>query len=293
MRRTARHEPPDEEGLPRLRRSREEVRKLIDDRLSAANDASTAIAATRSDEEGLEAFEKWRDLTCNMLKAVFDRADVGDDFSGRVSPRHVVMSEYSQVEQIAIPGLKGGVAFLETLRESLDFHELAPGVTGSPTPLGRTDASDHGARVFVVHGRDSASRLQVQQVLGALGLEPIVLMDEPAMGRTIIEKFEQESRAGFAVVVLTGDDEGGPFGSSEPPRRRARQNVILELGYFLGKLGRPRVCALLQDGVEVPSDIHGVEYVPLDSAGAWKYALADELDAAGYQIDRNRLKRGR
>src|SRR5882672_7501017 len=101
MRRNARREPIEEPGLPRLRRSRDDVRGLIEARLSAAKETAAAIEAARSDDEGYETFVKWRELTCRTLKAAFDRDDVADDFSGRVSPGHVVMSQESYVQQIA------------------------------------------------------------------------------------------------------------------------------------------------------------------------------------------------
>jgi predicted nucleotide-binding protein len=91
------------------------------------------------------------------------------------------------------------------------------------------------------------------------------------------------------VILLTGDDRGGMWKASyEEQKPRARQNVILELGFFLGKLGRERVCALYQPGVEIPSDYSGVLFVSLDAGGAWRLALARELKAAGLDIDMNK-----
>src|SRR5262249_32376296 len=98
---------------------------------------------------------------------------------------------------------------------------------------------------------------------------------------------EQCAGVGFAVVLLTRDDEGRIKGESVL-RPRARQNVILELGYFLGRLGRDHVCALMTDGVEEPSDLSGVIYVPFDSGGAWRLSLAREVKAAGIDVDLNR-----
>ncbi len=93
---------------------------------------------------------------------------------------------------------------------------------------------------------------------------------------------------GFAVIVMTGDDRGGPTGASyETYKPRARQNVLLEMGFFLGSLGRSRVCVLHEPGVEVPSDYSGVLYKPLD--GAWRFELAKEIRAAGIHVDLNKL----
>jgi predicted nucleotide-binding protein len=133
-----------------------------------------------------------------------------------------------------------------------------------------------------VHGHDGASKQAVARCLEQLKLEPVILHEHPNARRTVIEKFEAYSDVRFAVVLLTPDDVAGR-------QRRARQNVILELGFFLGKLGRKGVCPLYQQGVELPSDIAGVVYVALDEHGAWRLKLAQELKAAGIEIDLNDL----
>lgn len=108
------------------------------------------------------------------------------------------------------------------------------------------------------------------------------------MALTIIEKFEKHSEVGFAVVLLTPDDEGGLKGTF-PLKPRARQNVVFEHGYFCGRLGRSRVMALKKEQVETPSDFDGVLYTAVDQAGAWMTKLALELKTAGYNVDLNRL----
>jgi len=141
--------------------------------------------------------------------------------------------------------------------------------------------------VFVVHGHDAAAKESVARFIERLKLEPIILHEYADQGRTIIEKFlECSSAVGYAVVLLTPDDTGAVVGSVEL-RPRARQNVILELGYFIGVLGRRHVCALKAPGVEVPSDLDGVLYVELDAAGGWKIRLAKEMKAAGLDVDLN------
>lgn len=147
------------------------------------------------------------------------------------------------------------------------------------------------ARVFIVHGHDEAAKFAVQALLGRLGLEGVILDEQTGRGSTIIEKFEREAdSASFAVVLLTPDDKGGVAEATvDQLRLRARQNVILELGYFAAKLGRGRVCALRRGNVEIPSDFSGVQYLDYDSGGAWRLALAKEMRAAGLPIDLNRL----
>lgn len=141
--------------------------------------------------------------------------------------------------------------------------------------------------VFIVHGRDEAAKEAVARFIEQLGLHSVVLHEMPNGGRTIIEKFEEYSNVGFAVVLLTPDDIGASPEQREQMKPRARQNVILELGYFLGKLGRNRVCLLYKEGVEIPSDYHGVLYVPMDTGNGWRLELAKELKHAGFKIDMN------
>lgn len=138
-------------------------------------------------------------------------------------------------------------------------------------------------RVFVVHGHDEGAREAVARFLEKLGFEAIILHEQANQGRTIIEKIEAYSDVGFAVVLLTPDDYGGKTGGPSQPR--ARQNVILELGYFVGHLGRGHVCALMRGEIEVPTDWSGVVYQPMDSGGGWKGALAKELAVLGHDID--------
>jgi predicted nucleotide-binding protein len=133
------------------------------------------------------------------------------------------------------------------------------------------------------------ARESVRRVLHLLGLEPIILQDQASRGQTLIEKFETHSKGvGFAVALLTPDDLGNAQGGNAPTPR-ARQNVLFELGYFAGRLGRGHVCLLKSGDVEIPSDLYGVVYVEYGSHDGWKFNLAKELKAAGYEIDTNTL----
>jgi predicted nucleotide-binding protein len=138
--------------------------------------------------------------------------------------------------------------------------------------------------VFIVHGHDERAKAEVALLIQRAGLNPIILHEQPNAGRTIIEKFEDYGgEAGFAVAILTPDDIGGPDRDNLQPR--ARQNVIGELFWFAGKLGRARVCALRKGQIEMPSDFAGLVYTDMDERGAWKAELLRELRAAGYTVD--------
>lgn len=149
--------------------------------------------------------------------------------------------------------------------------------------------SPFSRKIFIVHGHDDGARETVARFLERIGLEAVILHEQANQGRTIIEKVVANSDVGFAVVLLTPDDEGCVKGGTPEPR--ARQNVLLELGYFIGRLGRDKVCALKRGTLEIPSDFAGVVWETMDSNGGWKQALARELEAAGHSIDWNKVMR--
>lgn len=172
---------------------------------------------------------------------------------------------------------------LEGLRELLQT-ELQ--LTGGEIP--RVSLQPKGHKIFLVHGHDDRALHETARFLEKLRQEVIILREQPNQGRTLIEKFEDYADVGFAIVLLTPDDKGGPKNSTVPDLKpRARQNVVFELGYFIGRLGRNRVCALYLEGVEIPSDYSGVIYSKLDSSGAWRLEIAKELKAAGLPVDMN------
>jgi hypothetical protein len=195
------------------------------------------------------------------------------------------LSEFSK--QMFVPAAKTLRRHLERATE----QTTEPGPDILPLAMPTTDA--HTVRkpprrkVFIVHGHDDAAREAVARFLEKIDLEPVILHERPNKGRTIITKFQQEAAdVVFAVVLMTPDDQVSKEGAA--PTLRARQNVVFELGFFIGALGPERVAALVKGDVERPSDFEGVVYIPFDASGAWRQALGRELDAAGLAIDWNK-----
>jgi predicted nucleotide-binding protein len=146
-------------------------------------------------------------------------------------------------------------------------------------------------KIFIVHGRNETIRHAVSRFLQGLGKEPVVLVELPSGGRTVIEKFEHYARdTRYAIVLLTPDDVGG-LQSSGDQAARARQNVIFELGYFIAKLGRGKVCLMCTPEVELPSDLHGVVYITIDSRNQWGWALVHEFLHARIALDTGAVAR--
>ena len=187
------------------------------------------------------------------------------------SSRKVIAGIHGLTRQLILPFLRGYKAY------------VMQGGPSRPTLI-----PERSNRVFIVHGHDGEARESVARFLSQVGLEPVILHEQANRGRTIIEKVEANNDVGFAVVLLTPDDEGRRIGD-QPLARRPRQNVLLELGYFIAHLGRANVCALKKGELEIPSDFAGVVWSAMDSAGGWRVELAKELKAAGYGIDWNRV----
>lgn len=147
-------------------------------------------------------------------------------------------------------------------------------------------------RVFISHGHDAEMREDTEAFIKQVGLEPVILEDRPSEGRTVIEKLEHYSDVSFALILFSPDDLAySRRGLPSEAKPRARQNVVLELGYFLAKIGRSNVLVLQQasEGFQKPSVIEGVMYVPYDESGQWKRSVAAELQARGHDIEASQL----
>lgn len=142
-------------------------------------------------------------------------------------------------------------------------------------------------RIFVAHGHNLKARDAVVEFLKAGGLHAVVLQEESGATQTIIEKFEEHSRVQFAIILMTPDDVGGKREKVPKLRPRARQNVIFELGFFHGRLGRDRVVALYKterEKIELPSNYDGIQYIPMDPGGGWRVGLVTELRKARIRV---------
>lgn len=176
------------------------------------------------------------------------------------------------------------------LLSSIKFLEISQSITSDS--VSSNDIKEYSSKVFIVHGHDEIMKTNIEIVIKKLKLEPIILHQQPNEGKTIIEKFTKYSEVGVAIILLSPDDKcKGSEQQGRFHKSRARQNVILEMGFFMGKLGRERVIILYktQKDFEFPSDYLGVLYIPYDSKGSWKLDLIKELKSLGYSADANLL----
>lgn len=177
-----------------------------------------------------------------------------------------------------------GASFLDRLFQTSSDSQSDERESFPLPPPSKSPSKALPRKVFIVHGHDTGARETVARFLEKLSFQAIILQEQANQGQTVIEKIESHGDVGFAIVLLTPDDVGGKEGGTHRPR--PRQNVVAEFGYFIGRLGRARVCALATtDTMELPTDFAGVVWQLLDAGGGWKNALCRELQAAGFKID--------
>ena len=252
-----------------------------------------AFKQARTDEDVLKQaleqarieFTKWDKYNRDLLRKLFDSPEIAEEynevFGFAIPNREPTLNEHLKIFRNDV---QEKINRLESIKERLPLHteSLSP-----PLREKNEQKATKDNKVFIVHGQNEAAKQTTARFLEKLGLEPIILHEQANRGQTIIEKFEDYSVVGYAVVLLTADDVGKLASQKSELSPRARQNVVFEWGYFIGKLGRKRVCALYEEGIEKPSDLDGVVYISLDKTGAWKLLLGKELQAAGFDIDLN------
>lgn len=237
-------------------------------------------------------FEKWkRNCEVAIEKTFVAEKHYVDDFKAiSYSPMMMFagMSD-SAYQRSYVSGLDSADSMLGSMIEEVKEYWDEEVDAQATSRLTKKDLKNK-EKVFVVHGRDEGPKNNVARFLTALGLTPVILDEQSDQGRTIIDKFEEEARdVEYAVVVLTPDDEGRLRNGDADLIARARQNVVFELGFFVGAFGRTNVCAIVKGDLEKPSDYDGVVYIPYVDTEGWKMRLLRELKAAGFDVDANRV----
>lgn len=279
-RRTTERTPPPR---PELVRPLGEAQQLLGEQLSKGAGLLQTEIVSREDLAGTKrAFRNWEDYNKELLRRLFSTEELADEFGASV--RMIYSLGPSSLQEDLAEFRSDGATRLRRLESVIERLPLYTAASELRVP--KRDA--HPRRAFVVHGRDHGPRDAVRNFLHDIDVEAVVLEDQPNKGRTIIEKFEAHVDVGFAIVILTPDDVGAATEETDEARPRARQNVILELGFFIGLLGRARVAPIKVGELEVPSDVDGIVYIDFDRGGAWKLRLAKELKAAGIDVDLNR-----
>jgi predicted nucleotide-binding protein len=273
--------------------TRVEAKQRLEGRIEKATELKKTEASTEDAFKNFEKeFWKWDSFNVELLKRLFTNEDPADEYSYygfgvlNMSDPPLGRRVAEQREKIddKIHRLDSIIERLELIPVSNAAAAPQPVAAG---PVGRTVSN----KVFVVHGRDEVAKTSLEVFLHEIGLEPVVLHRQADQGMTVIEKFEKHSDVDYAFILLTPDevaylasDEAKPD-ADRTKEKRARPNVIFEFGYFVGKLGRQRVCCLYTGDVTLPSDLGGMVYKKYErSIEEVAYPIQKDLKAAGFRL---------
>ena len=231
-------------------------------------------------------FSKWENKAKSFLLSIYNKDDYQYQEFDNISFHYTDFCEINgfgpSINQVDVcrKGLLTAKGQLENILETMEEEN------GSSVSISDSEANiQKYDKVFIVHGHDGELKQSVARIIEKQGIEAIILSEQANKGRTIIEKFEAYSDVSGAICLFTADDFGRAKKDSSD-NIRARQNVVLETGYFMGKLGRDHIVILADNGIEIPSDLSGVVYTNTES---WKIDLLKELRAMGYTVDFNKL----
>jgi CAP12/Pycsar effector protein, TIR domain len=274
------------ESLTRPRAVLEELFRRTMTSGQRTNDSIITVGAEAERDAALEKLVQWDRNARTLLAGAFTGPDPAAAYPNDIDVTYLTGSRTFEGDLERIKR-----AF-DTRQEALQSITDMLGLYNEPSEdirVGREHpASRSSTTVFIVHGHSEGPKQQVARFLETgTNSVPIILHEQAKRGRAIIETLEEyAATAAFAIVLLTADDYGGLAGSHQD-QPRARQNVVFELGFFIGALGRSRVAVLYEEGVELPSDMNGILYTILDAQGAWKLSLGRELRAASFAVDLN------
>lgn len=272
--------------------TREEAKQRIQDRIDKGRELKgRPVNTPEAYEELKNNYDKWDSFNSELLRRIFTTDEAGKeyDFWGVMS---VSMYEESLGEKIAdtYKDIDKKTHRLDSMIERLELIPLA-GQIASIANASSPSAQQRSKKVFVVHGHDEVAKTSLEVFLHEIGLEPVVLHRQADEGMTVIEKFEKHSDVGYAFILLTPDETAYIAAESSKPEAqrktelRARPNVIFEFGYFVGKLGRSRVCCLHTGNVTLPSDVSGMTYKKYEnSIEEVAYSVMKDLKASGYEV---------
>lgn len=248
----------------KLKIPKEEAEQKLKERIEKGKELlNIQITNVLQLDEAKKEYRKWNDYNFEYLRRIFstdEEATKYKRYGGGVI--HMNPSLGLQVNDY-VDDVKEKIHRLDSLVERIDLISLE--ITTSEASSQKTTPITK--KVFIVHGRDEVSKANLEILLTEMGLEPIVLHRQADEGQTVIEKFEKHgSDVGYAFILLTPDEiaylsnEDSLPDDERKKEKRARPNVIFEFGYFVGKLGRNRVCCLYTGDVEIPSDLKGLVY---------------------------------
>ena len=285
--------PPPAKLTMELAVSRDNAKQRLQDRINQGMELKQRQVGTREAlDEFSNSYDKWNRFNSELLRRIFTTDEAAKEYDywgvGIISLREPALGEriadvYKDIDK--------KTHRLDSIVERLELIPLSSQI--APTePVRLSSILPKTKKVFVVHGHDEIAKTGLEVFLHEIGLEPIVLHRQADVGLTVIEKFEKHSDVGYAFILLTPDEvaylasDETKADAERKKELRARPNVIFEFGYFIGKLGRSKVCCLYTGAVSLPSDVNGMIYKRYDkSIEEVAYSVIKDLKASGYEVD--------
>ena len=270
-----------------LIKSKAKFKEELLERLTLGEEILKSDIRTHDDFEALKSeYSSWHDYNLELLKQSFN------------DPFNEYRKDYDNIGQWSGIMLGGSKSNAEKLKDFIKLFNAK--IDNLKKLFQKTDLLKSSeieqaihqeiefdkSQVFIVHGHDDLAKEETARFIQKLGFSPIILHEQASSGLTIIEKIESYTNVGFGVVLYTPCDKGAKNGDESDLKLRARQNVVFEHGYLIGKIGRKNVTALVKGTIETPNDISGVVYISMSND--WKIALAKELKNSGYPVDMNK-----
>ncbi|MEW6291289.1 MAG: nucleotide-binding protein [Thermodesulfobacteriota bacterium] len=283
--------PPEPKIPLELLVERNEAETKLNERIAKGKEIrKKAINTARELDDSEKQYDKWDDFNKELLKRLFSSEELCQQYSSLVGVPVLVFQQKHLREEVEefYEKIDTKNHRLESIIERLELIPVK-NLQNSGFVSAQPSNTLNENQIFIVHGRDESAKLEVARFVEKIGFEPIILHEQASGSRTIIEKIESYSNVGFGIVIYTPCDIGA-INTTTPPdlKGRARQNVVFEHGFLIGKLGRSRVCPLVKGQVETPNDIADIVYTSMDT-GSWQIDLAKELRAVGYQVDFNKV----
>lgn len=271
----------------KLNISNGEFEDRLNQRISIGEELSSRNIQTQDEYAILKNdVDAWNDYNFEMLKQVFNYPD--NDYRDAYNDAgYTFLGQMGEVKNDEVATKKNLINYkLLNLKSLLGKASLIKSEIEKDNLAAKAVRQISMNEVFIVHGHDDLAKIETARFIEKLGFKPIILHEQASSGKTIIEKIEHYSNIGFGIILYTPCDLGGK--TKESLKSRARQNVVFEHGYLIGKIGRDKVCALVKGDIETPNDISGVVYISMDSSN-WQFDVAKELRNSGYDVDMNRI----
>ena len=271
-----------------LKVDRSQARAKLEERIEKGRSLQSATITTQAELKSTrDEYYKWDSFNTLLLEQMFSNNSLAEEYSFWVSFGGTGAGSLGERIVDLHDDIDKKCSRLDSIMERLEIIALAAGQAAQVT----SQQGSKSNKVFIVHGHDEVAKTSLEVFIRENGLEPVVLHRQADQGQTIIEKFERHSDVGYAFILLTPDEvaylvgEEGKADSERKKELRARPNVIFEFGYFVGKLGRSKVCCLHTGGVSLPSDISGMIYKAYnENIEEVAYSILKDLKAAGYSL---------